>query len=271
MNSIITTKNLTSQDFATLIEANLIERSLYFPRLFKGQIHGPNPYWFIAGPPLLKANGIVRAVFAPEAIEAGIIAALAPFRTDHLNVTWWVGPSSTPQNLGKYLQQHGLKHNRDMMGMAMDLHHLPPPDPLPGLTVERIRDKATLSQWYNILAKSFPMSFEQAYLDALALTSLEPDAVERHFIARLNGEIVAISSVFFGGGVAGLYNLATLPQARSQGIGAWLTIKTYEEALSLGYHVATLQTTYPNALRLYHHLGFEVYCKIGIYEYHPGL
>jgi hypothetical protein len=27
-----------------------------------------------------------------------------------------------------------------------------------------------------------------------------------------------------------------------------------------------LQTTYPNALRLYHPMGFEVYCKFGIYQ-----
>jgi GNAT superfamily N-acetyltransferase len=98
------------------------------------------------------------------------------------------------------------------------------------------------------------------------MASLGPDTAERHYIARLRGEIVSISTLFLGGGVAGLYNLVTPPRLRRQGLGAVVTIKTFQQALELGYHIATLQTTYPNALRLYHRLGFEVYCKIGIYQ-----
>ena len=137
------------------------------------------------------------------------------------------------------------------------------------MTFERVNSKETLTQWYNLLLAGFPISFDQTYLDALAVTSLGPDTPERNYIARLNGEIISISTLFLGGGVAGLYNLVTQPQTRGQGLGTWMTIKTFQEALSLGYHIATLQTTYPNALRLYHRLGFEVYCKIRIYHYTP--
>jgi ribosomal protein S18 acetylase RimI-like enzyme len=69
-----------------------------------------------------------------------------------------------------------------------------------------------------------------------------------------------------GAGVAGLYNIATRPAYRQNGLGATITLLIYEEAKKLGYHIGTLQTTYPNALRLYHRMGFEVYCKFGIYQ-----
>jgi GNAT superfamily N-acetyltransferase len=259
-------QNLSSQEFTTMIEANLIERSLHFSRSFKGEIHGPNPVWFITGETLSIDNGIVKAIFPPEELNTSIKAALAPFKARKLAMKWWIGPSSAPSDLGNHLQKHGLTHNRDMMGMAMELHQLPEPTPIPGLTLERVRDKGTLAQWYNILLIGFPISFEQAYLDALAMTSLGPDTAERHYIARLRGEIVGISTLFLGGGVAGLYNLVTPPRLRGQGLGTVITIKTFQRALELGYHIATLQTTYPNALRLYHRLGFEVYCKIGIYQ-----
>jgi GNAT superfamily N-acetyltransferase len=153
-----------------------------------------------------------------------------------------------------------------MMGMAMPLSKLPQAPAIPDLTLEQVEDKRMLAQWYELLLEGFPISYDQAYFDVLAQTSLEPDSAERHYIARLNGDLVGISTLFLGGDAAGLYNVVTRPQARGKGIGAWVTIKTFQETPQ-NYPVATLQTTYPNALRLYHRLGFEVYCKIGIYQY----
>ncbi|MBN1992813.1 MAG: GNAT family N-acetyltransferase [Anaerolineae bacterium] len=269
MNSSKTYEDLSSQDLMNLIEANLIERSLYFPRLFNGEIHGPNPIWFITGPTLPAGNGVVSATFALGEIDASIEATLAPFKARRLPLKWWVGPATAPQNMGQHLQNHGLTHNRDMMGMATNLHNLAQPiaPPLPKLTFERVKNKTTLAEWYNLLLAGFPISFDQVYLDALALASLGPGTAERHYIVQHRGKTVGISTLFLDGNVAGLYNLVTCPQARGQGIGTWLTIRTYQEALTLGYAIGTLQTTYPNALRLYHRLGFEVYCKIGIYSY----
>jgi ribosomal protein S18 acetylase RimI-like enzyme len=257
---------LSSQMFATMIETNLIERSLYFSRSFKGEIHGPNPVWFITGKTMPTDNGIVKAIFDPEEIDTAIEAALVPFKTRNLAMKWWIGPSSAPGDLGHHLQKHGLTHNRDMMGMAMELQQLPEPVSIPGLTLERVRNKETLAQWYDILLAGFPISFDQTYLNALAMTSLGPDTAERHYLARLRGEIVGISTLYLGGGVAGLYNLVTPPRLRGQGLGAAVTIKTFQQVIEQDYHIATLLTTYPNALRLYHRLGFEVYCKIGIYQ-----
>ena len=249
-----------------MIENNLIERSLFFARCFGGEIHGPNPVWFITGKALPTDNGIAKVMFNCEEMDECIEMALEPFKKRNLPLRWWVGPSSTPPNLGRYLQKFGLTHNRDMLGMALDMNQLPAPASIPGLTLEQVNHKNMLAKWYKLLLQGFPISYNQTYFDTLALTSLATDAAERHFLARSNGEVVGISTLFLGGSVAGLYNVVTRPQARRQGIGSWITIKTFQEAPP-AYQVATLQTTYPNALRLYHRLGFEVYCKIGIYQY----
>lgn len=51
-----------------------------------------------------------------------------------------------------------------------------------------------------------------------------------------------------------------------RGLGSAITLLTFQQALQWGYEWGTLQTTYPNALRLYHRVGFEVDCKIGVYQ-----
>ncbi|MBN1486757.1 MAG: GNAT family N-acetyltransferase [Anaerolineae bacterium] len=262
--------DLSTEGLIKVIDENLIERSLRFSQLLGGNIHGPNPEWFITGTAMPTTNGVVRAKFEKGTIDEQIKAALTPFKARKLPMTWWVGPTSAPGNLGKHLQRHGLKHNRDMIGMAIDMDKLElPPTPLPGLEFEYVTASEALSQWYEVLLQGFPTTFNQNYLNALAKTTLAPETGSYNYIARQNGKILTVSTISLGGGAAGLYNLATLPSARKQGLGAWMTIKSFLEARAMGYRVGTLQTTYPNALRMYHQMGFEVYCKIGVYNYKP--
>lgn len=262
-------QEFTTPALTQVIDDNLIEKSLSFPRFFGGEVHGPNPLWFITGPRMPTNNGVARATLTPNELDGQIARLCKTFDAHALPCTWWVGPNSRPATLGQTLQKHGFTHNRDMIGMAMDLHALaaiPAPE---GWTMERVTDKAGLALWYQVVLQSFPMPHSTAYLNALAAISLRPEAEWVHYIGRLQGEVVASSSLFLGAGVAGLYNLGVTPELRCQGLGALLTVQTYHLARDAGYRVATLQTTYPNALRMYHRMGFEVYCKIGIYRYTP--
>lgn len=267
-NAVIAVSSTSA--LVALIDENLIEKSLSFPRALRGEIHGPDPLWFVTGSALPHYNGVVRATFAPETVREGIEAVMKPFEEKGLPLTWWVGPLTAPHDLGTQLQAQGLTHNRDMIGMAANLSALAEvPVLASNVTFEPVCNRGQLASWYEVFLKGFPTSFDQAYLDALAALSLGPDPAWFHYLGRLDGRVVTISSLFVGGGSAGLYNLATLPEARGLGLGAWMTQETFRQAHLMGYTIGTLQTTYPNALRLYHRLGFEVYCKIGIYQYAP--
>lgn len=264
------TSSLTSADFTAACESNLVEKTLLFAELPGGQTGGPNPLWFVSGSRLAGYNGVVKARFPKNNLEDAIREAERPFRQRGLSFTWWAGPSSTPANLGAKLQGRGYVHYRDIVAMAAQSDQLTSPyDSLPCLRIEQVTSPEMLYEWHQVYMHGFncPASIARESLNVMAALSFNPASTWTHYLARQNGRIITISSLFIHNDTAGLYNLVTVPEERGRGIGAAMTLQTFAIARDLGCRIATLQTASPNALRLYHRLGFEVYGNFGIFQY----
>ncbi len=70
------------------------------------------------------------------------------------------------------------------------------------------------------------------------------------------------------GGVAGIYNVATVEEARGKGIGAAMTYAPLLEARELGYKIAVLQSS-SMGYGVYKKLGFEEYCRLPGFVWTP--
>ena len=264
------TTPISSSALARMIEDNLSAKSLSFASLPGGQVHSCNPIWFTSGLKRAGYNGVTKAEFNSEQVDELIESTLEPFRQTSTLLTWWVGPLSQPGNLGRTLQGHGFVHNRDMIGMAASLEQLPPlKHPGVEYTFEPVTNRTGLEAWLPVFIEVFgvPISDAPITLDVFEYLSFSPDSEWRHYVLRSkDGQVVATSSLHLGAGVAGLYNIATRQEYRENGLGTAITLLTYAQARDCGYQIGALQTTYPNALRLYHRMGFEVYCKFGVYQ-----
>jgi len=266
-----TPHRICAQEMAELIEQNLSAKSMSFANLPKGNVHHGNPTWFTSGLDRAGYNGITHAEFSPESIDQQIEDSLHLFRQSSTPLTWWVGPLSRPANLGQALQAYGFHHNRDMIGMAAYLDDLAEfISPEADYSFEPVSSPGELREWLPLFMRTFgiPLEDNDFVQDVFSQLSFSSKSEWRHYLIRINGETVATSSLHLGAGVAGLYNIATHPKYRERGLGTAITRLTFEQAQEMGFTIGTLQTTYPNALRLYHRMGFEVYCKIGIYQRH---
>jgi GNAT superfamily N-acetyltransferase len=259
----------TTIEFTKAADDNLAEKSLSFARLPGGEAHRDNPAWFITNSPVAGYNGVVRASFPADKVDESIEAVLRPFRERSLPLTWWTGPSTQPANLGARLQAHGFVHNRDMIGMSAEIGALKSPyQALPDLPIEEVHDSQALAEWHPLYTKGFntPPAIARESLETMGKLAFQPGSDWHHYLVRQSGRIIAIGSLYIHNEVAGLYNLVTDPNERGQGVGGAMTLGLFAIARELGSRIATLQTTFPNALRLYHRLGFEVYCKFGVYQ-----
>jgi GNAT superfamily N-acetyltransferase len=179
---------------------------------------------------------------------------------------WWVGPSTEPRNLGKYLEDSGLDHAGELSGMAIDLDallaHLSPP---PELSIDPVRDEETLKVWLSALATGYelPDAAVRGLFDYFRSSGFGPDAPVRNYLGRWKGQPVASSSLFFGGGVAGVY-VTVVPEFRKQGIGAAMTLVPLRVARAAGYRVGI--THVPDyRLGFHRKLGFKPYCTFSTY------
>lgn len=130
-----------------------------------------------------------------------------------------------------------------------------------GFEIRAANDEETMRTWAHIftLGYGLPTDWEDPVFEAWIRLGL--DSPMRNYVGYLDGTPVSTSCVFLGGGVAGIYNVATLPDARGKGIGAALTLRPLVEAREMGYRIGVLQAS-DMGFGVYQRLGFRHLCQI---------
>jgi GNAT superfamily N-acetyltransferase len=157
--------------------------------------------------------------------------------------------------------------------MAMDLRTLPEEPPkIAGLVVAPVEDLEMLRTWARVAAigTEFPERFHEDLVALEAGVGLRPrEDFYTRYIAYQDGVAVATSALLLHAGVAGIFAVATIPQARGRGLGTAITQAPLLEARRRGYRVGTLQSS-PMGFPVYGRLGFREVCHpIGLYLWSP--
>ncbi len=265
-------EHLSKSAIVAAIEQNVMAFSARLSSLPQAEVHeDAQVLRVVTGLPSSMFNLILWTQFDPDEVDSRIEQELAYFRRHRLPMTWWIGPSTRPTNLGMALKAHGLYHALDSPGMAVDLLAMPAEVlALAEVTITPVNDPEGMWHWVSTFAacNQFSEQAKRRWLDVHSCLGLGQDAPWRHYIAWLGSEPVATSLLFLHAGVAGIYRVATLPARRGQGIGTAMTIAPLREALALGYRTGVLDST-EMAVPLYRSLGFQEYCTFSVYVWSP--
>jgi GNAT superfamily N-acetyltransferase len=259
-------EDLSPPPLIEAIETNMFDFWLQFGRSPQVELYdGPDMIRLICNIPSPFCNNVLRAQLTYDDIDSRIEETLSHFKSRGLPIRWMTSPSTRPVNLGDYLEAHGLNYVADYPGMAIHLVELNEDLTAPSdLRIEYVEDVKTLEQFVRvfIIGYGVPVSFGDLLFNIFS--TLGFNLPLRHYIGLLKGEPVACSSLLLSSGVAGIYLVATVQEARGQGIGSALTLAPLCEARALGYRIGILGST-EKGLGVYRRLGFREYFKFGIY------
>ena len=223
--------------------------------------------WLVTNMPDHFMNLVVCTELPAEGINELIENALSHFRSLNITRLSWLTEEGVPAiEIKKHLEAYGLTFRESFATeMAADLMGLPEKTSIPnGLRIVPVEDEATLRQWIHVASLGFgvPTDVEDIWYGFFAEAVCERPF--RTYLALLNGEPVGTSQLFTSAGVAGIYNVTCIPQARGRGIGAAITLAPLLEARKMGYRVGILQAS-SMGYKVYQRLGFHDFGKLSVY------
>jgi GNAT superfamily N-acetyltransferase len=217
------------------------------------------------GIPLEMFNGAAFARFSESNVDARIDAVLDFFRARRTDMSWWVGPGSTPSDLVDRLVAHGLASEGQVPAMAVSLADWTPPPTPDGIEIEPVLDAAAFHVAMEIMFDGFEMPrdglplFEERYRDHC----IGPVASGRFFTARVDGRPVGTGLGLPSDGLVGIFNVATLPNARRRGAGGAVTSAAMAYGLARGARDAVLESS-EIGRSVYERLGFRQIGEVAI-------
>ena len=262
------------EEYISAIENNLFA---WIPILGKlGRSYSSSPPGVdrsITDIPLALLNSVMNARLTPAQADTAIDLIQKDGRAHHVPILWWITPSTRPADLGKRLEDCGFAVEDDGPGMAVDLGNLGELPPTPaGFSIRLAEEDSSWRQWCIAMGWGFGGSppdelFIRSWQSFVSTSASE---TVRPYTGWLNGQPVATSLAFLAAGVAGIYCVATVPEARRKGIAAYMTHHPLMYARCQGYDVGILQSS-AMGLGVYSSLGFREYCQVVSYRWQPEL
>lgn len=184
--------------------------------------------------------------------------------------TWWLDADVAAAPWATALVAHGFRYDAATPGMAAEIASLPAEVPTPrDFRIVPVSDSQTLQLWAEVFIAGYelPPTWAADFFHLLDGLLLGPPML--NYLGYLGDSPVTAASLFLGERVAGIYNVATLPEARRQGLGAAMTLVPLQEAQAQGYRVAVLQSS-PLGYGIYERLGFRRTCAVDSFYWLGG-
>lgn len=250
-------ESLTEYDLAQAVDENLFALFRSMTASLEGSeiIETERLSMHHAFPSNPMFKGVWRTRLAPDEADAVIDETIAWFRQRNAPFIFWWGGGSPPNNMRECLLARGFTENiASDPGMAADLTLIPESSVATDLKVIRVMDEMGLTAWRDVFSQSYgiPLFVAQAWMDATLAAG--EHAPWQMFVGYENGVPVANTILFTGAGVASVYGVGVLPEARGRGYGAAITAIPLIRAREEGYRYGVLFST---------ELGYPVYRRLG--------
>lgn len=209
-------------------------------------------------------NRVIETQFDTATVEDEIMEVIDFYSSKGLPFLWMVSPKDSPPDLPHRLEESGFVRSGSP-GMAIDLRRLKAPESPPGFRLKKVQDEESLTDYSMLMPQAF--GFDELSKQAVSrwIRGIGLHENLSHYIGYLDDKPVTSSSVFYADGVAGLYCVASMPEARGKGLGSLMSAVPLLAAREEGYNAGVLHSTLM-AHGVYLRLGFKDICELVNYS-----
>jgi ribosomal protein S18 acetylase RimI-like enzyme len=202
--------------------------------------------------PLL--NTIIKSNFSTD-IENHLNTTIKEYHQNQVPFLWRVWNQDIPKNLGGLLLEKGAVQISANALMAIDLEtYHPMSEPLPDLKIKAVRTAQHALDFSACCSSvfKFPILLSKTIFEVIR----KQDQNIESFVGYIEATPVATGTIFYSNGVAGIYNVTTLPAFQGRGIGVEMMTTMLLKAKLDEIKTTILHST-PFGLRLFERLGFQ--------------
>ncbi len=203
-------------------------------------------------------NRVVSDDLAPDDADASIAAAIDHFHGIGKSFSWFVGPTSTPDDLAARLVRAGFELDEELAGMAL-LDLSAPIEARTELAVRRVTQAEMVAN-AHVLRDGFGMPAEVLGILQTYWANVPPAFRRSSYLAfDVDGSAVAQADLMFvpGTSIALFGGAATLPAARGRGAYTALTAARHRDAVREGAEAIIIQANRRTSAPIVAKLGFE--------------
>jgi len=252
-------KNPTKEEVINAIESNrfeLYKNSWNMYDILKKKIT-PDFKCYFTGHKSPLLNGLIYTKIN-DILQKTINEIFTFFEEQNTPFIWHTGSNI----LSKKLKEKLVKRNfqiETLPGMALNLNIIPDKNKfIPNLEIIKIKNAEQIKWTTEVFCTVFDVK-QNIVIDLLE-ASLNTQEID-FYLGLLDGKPVSTSGVVYASGVAGIYFISTLIEARKRGIGTASTYKPLFDAKKRGFQWAILHSS-EMGVEMYKKMGFEHYSDI---------
>ncbi len=251
----------------TEIEEAFVAHWSIFGRWTDGELHDENGVlWFETPIKHLPYNAVIRTRIERDA-DAVVAAVVERFTARGVQFFWLVHPSARPHDLSDRLAARGLQSVENATGMSLELADWKAADLPPGVAYREVLGDADLEEFHKLTTVYWEIPDDEAPLVARFQREWGPGRAPGHrYLALVDGVPVAKGYLSLAGppGVAAIYAMTTIPEARGRGIASGLTTVLISRARDVGRRRVVLHSS-DTAVGVYRRAGFVERCRFTVF------
>jgi GNAT superfamily N-acetyltransferase len=224
--------------------------------------------WFETPIPIIPYNTVLKFHVENQA-DRRIDTLIEGYAKRNVAPLWIMHPSSIPTDLPERLQKRGYQEIEQAPCMARLLENLPESPPIPdAVEIREVTEEVDMIELYGLAAWRWgvPEEFRPQLIEMIKKFNIgERGSNTRFWLAWKDGMAISKIGLYNGSGSAGIYAVATKPEARGMGLASILMNVVMQAAKDMGHKLCVLDSS-PLAEKLYQRLGFINLAPLRLYS-----